>query len=125
MRNVAGNKGFIVGAASVQGTRFKEAGASQSLHYRREKGSETPRARSYRDHTGPRPHCPAGLGHLDERAAPVAPAPQGAPSFGGALRGRWGTAAAHHRPLRWPSGRDGWLEFSTGRKTTQRGKLTG
>lgn len=37
MGNVAGNKGFTVWAESVQGTRFKKAGASQSLHYRREK----------------------------------------------------------------------------------------
>ena len=37
MGNVAGNKGFIVQAESVQGTRFKKAGASQSLHYRLEK----------------------------------------------------------------------------------------
>lgn len=141
MCNAAGNKGFIVGAASVQGTRFREAGASQSLHYRWEKGLETSSARSYRGHTGPSPHCPAGLRHLNEHAEvqqegltecpSPAPAPHGAPSFGRSKASRcpvrrWGTGRrTHHRPLHWPPGQDGWLEFSPGRKTTQRGKLTG
>lgn len=77
MGNVAGNKGFTVWAESVQGTRFKKAGASQSLHYRREKTLKNVkclellravRKAGRRARAGPSFQWRAGLSHQTSRS---------------------------------------------------------